>query len=402
MREFWPLILTLSVLAAIPATLPEVTMPRDSTTEGSALLLYPVSTDEALQVNAGSLPIMTQDQYNTVSFICSKVLQPTFSILGIIGNVLSLTVFCNPRTKMIKSIKVYLTAMCIMDLLYMTLTLYEAMLDYFEVVYPVTVHMLTAYGKKFMQPLVKGSGGSSAFLVVVISMERFVAICFPLSQANSHFRRYPYIPITIDILLNIIFCTFIMLTYDIVQVYDPALDAMIWQAKLSAFAKNDFLKVYGIVAETIYRLLPVALVIIVNICTVYSLTIARREKESMTIHVKNKSASSFEMQATRMLLGIAILFTLCVLPSFVIGIMRLVHPWWSTTAKEKWLFRSCSAVAVFFSRLNSALNFFVYAFSSQNYRSILLRMIGYSCKREERTNNSHTDLSVLPSITSEL
>lgn len=330
--------------------------------------------------------MMTKAQYEKLSFAINKVAQPAIGVLGMTGNILGIIVFTHQESKLTSSIRVYLTALCATDLIFLTTSLYESVLEYMQPYYPQSITMLQAYGRKFVQPITKGARASSSFLVVVIAMERFLAITYPLGANKSCFKRCPFVPITIVIACNIIFCTFIALSFEPVQQPDST-----WKAFISSFAKQgNFLKVYGIVAEVLYQLLPAFLVSSFNIGTISQLYIARRTRKAMS--QGRPTGNAADAQATRMLLGVAIFFNICVIPSFVLGLMRLIRPDWRV-GKERLLISTATLLGKLLSRINSSSNIFVFICTSGRFREIFISLF----KKGEQKQNSVTEMSFVKS-----
>ena len=334
---------------------------------------------------------MTEEQYNHIEFVCTRVLQPIITILGIAGNALSLVVFSNPKSKIRFSTKVYLKALCAADFIYLTLSLYDHLVEYTFHINPRTLSQITAYGVKYVRPFTMCFAGTSSFIVVVISIERLTAICFPLWAGSSGFNRYPGLPIGIAALLNVTVATISILCFQPVEYYDPSTNQMLWRIVRTPFAQNgNFLKIFGIVAEVVYRLVAVILVMACNMCTVVTLYIASKRRKKLTQGVV-PSTSSSESQATRMLLGVAFLFLFCVLPSFTRSLLGFLHPEW----KLAFLYRGISEVVNVLTKINSAANLVVYVLASASFRSSLINII---CHRETPAKPV-TELSMAQSVT---
>ena len=64
-----------------------------------------------------------EKQYDRIKFACGQILQPIVIIIGIFGNVLSLAVFSDSRSKMRYATKMYMKALCGTDFIYLALSL---------------------------------------------------------------------------------------------------------------------------------------------------------------------------------------------------------------------------------------------------------------------------------------
>ncbi|ELU01438.1 hypothetical protein CAPTEDRAFT_206787 [Capitella teleta] len=330
--------------------------------------------------------VMTEQQYELLQFVTDDVLQPTIGLLGITGNILSLVVFSQPQVKMASSIRVYLRALCVIDLVFLIFSLYESMLEFLTPVSPSTISMLQAYGRTYEEPFRRGARGASSCMVVVIAFERFYAISYPMSANKSCFKRHPYLPIALVLFFNVIFGVLLAESFKPRELLDGS-----WVSVTTALANTGFLRVYGLIAEVSYLLIPMALVSVFNVCTVCKLYVAKKKRQHMTA----TPSPSNDAQASRMLLGVAFLFNVCILPSFVLGFIQLIHPSWRQVAKQRLLLRSCFSVARLLSRLSSSANFFVYVMTSQKFCNALTAIVHKSA----RNKASNTDSTSLNSLT---
>ncbi|ELT87915.1 hypothetical protein CAPTEDRAFT_201987 [Capitella teleta] len=191
--------------------------------------------------------VMTQKQYELLQFVTDDVLQPTIGLLGIAGNILSLVVFSQPQVKMASSIRVYLRALCVIDLVFLIFSLYESMLEFLTPVSPSTISMLQAYGRTYEEPFRRGARGASSCMVVVIAFERFYAISYPMSANKSCFKRHPYLPIALVLFFNVIFGVLLAESFEPRELLDGS-----WVSVTTALANTGFLRVYGLIAEVSY------------------------------------------------------------------------------------------------------------------------------------------------------
>ena len=255
---------------------------------------------------------------------------------------------------------------------------------------------IIAYSEQYVNAVRMGAGGNTAILIVIISLERFVAICFPMMAERSLLNRYPLIAILLALPLNAAFLSFNFLAYDIISYYNPIHNTLMWRTTLSEFAlRGNFLKVYGPVAEVLYRILPVIIVLTCNISTVGRLHHAARARkfltESQSQYTSPNTAS--EKQATRMLLGVAVLFLICITPGSIVGLIILLDPDWSYMAKEHFFFLALSQITGVLSKINSAANLVVYVMASRNFRDTLAYML---CCRKKALSKPQTEVSVVP------
>ena len=347
---------------------------------------------------------VSKEKYDVISLVTTRFLIPIVCIIGIVSNIISIFVFYHPHTKLQPCSKVYLKALCISDVTYLTLALYGEVVEYFIPLNPELVSKIVAYGFPYYEiTVMRGAVGMSTFLVVIISIERFIAVCFPFWVNKSVFCTRPSIPIYISLLIHVTIAALLAPCFDIVPYHDPLYDVTMWRNRYSAFAtRGNFLQIFSVVMEILYRGVSVCVVVLCSICTVVCIQIAAKRRQAMTHSGTSKSsgtttsAVSSEAQITRMLLGLALLFLICMLPSLFTGLLHTLNADWSIMGREHFMFLTVAKMSVLTSRINSAANIFVYVLSSRNFRTVLWTIfcidktgerVGKTAKRVTKSTN---------------
>ena len=341
---------------------------------GHVTSVGPAENEDPLHIIYHGTVSLEQQRLIEFIFITSKCLLPIVCIIGVLGNMLSLAVFIKQGPKLRPSTRVYLRTLCVADIVYLTLTLSQAVIENYVDVGLSLNSKIIAYKNLYLRPLNMSAGGVSSVLVVIISMERFLAICFPmLNRVGMVFQRYPKVPVFIACMVHLTVYILIMLSRNITVYFDPIHQVPMWRYGLTKFGqKGDFLKILGTTLELFYGPGTVALVLVFNIAIIVRLQMAAQERKKMT-HGTALSNTS-ESQTNYMLLGIALLYLICIMPNTIRSLLWFLHPDFAFYGKEHFLsltLRNISRVTVV---SNSSANILVYVLASASFRATLMSL----------------------------
>ncbi|KAL7056318.1 hypothetical protein AAHC03_021116 [Spirometra sp. Aus1] len=197
------------------------------------------------------------------------------------------------------------------------------------------------------------------WLVVLIGVERFMVVCFPVRSKVWWNGKITNCLIAACIGLSI----FVRIPLIIYLIIDDAGDE--W-SRVAAW----LYQVHSFTDSIMVTLIPLVILI------VCSLNIARES------HRKSTSSTSSvvrRVRLTRALLIVIVTFTLFMLPLVPVSIIQIVlDHFFPTSCVCLVALYVCSYVAALGSQLNSTANFFIYIVYWSKYRKMLLRMLG--CK----------------------
>ncbi|CAH1772673.1 unnamed protein product, partial [Owenia fusiformis] len=233
--------------------------------------------------------------YTTMGIITEIYLCIPLCLLGIVGNVLSFITLS--REKQNTSILI-LKSLAIIDSLYLLLVVvfepyYTAYhdTDWLDKSSLDKVSHSFTKAATYAVPVINMAQMCSAWLMVLLTIDRYVAICHPFKAIIYCTLRRVRVGICIIIFTSIVYNIPMFWEVSFTQVYHECL-------KLHMFTKGVvrgsvgqhilFRIIYGLAGNLIFRnLLPVLLVISFNCRLIHSLRIARRNHDKMTAKQDN-------------------------------------------------------------------------------------------------------------------
>lgn len=128
-----------------------------------------------------------EDDHNFLDFWLSGVLLNVIGVVGILGNVLSMVILSRPQMR--SSINYLLIGLARCD----TVLIVTSMLLFgFRSIYPYTGYLFIYNYYIYPQiapyvfPLATASQTASIYLTLMVSLERYVAVCHPLRAVSEH------------------------------------------------------------------------------------------------------------------------------------------------------------------------------------------------------------------------
>lgn len=134
------------------------------------------------------------DEYTILNFWLSGILLNVIGMIGAVGNIISITILSRPQMR--SSINYLLIGLACCD----TVLIITSMILFgFRSIYPYTGFMLQynyfvyPHMAQYVFPLATASQTASIYLTVMVSLERYVAVCHPLRAVGviyNHFLVY--------------------------------------------------------------------------------------------------------------------------------------------------------------------------------------------------------------------
>lgn len=214
------------------------------------------------------------------------------------------------------------------------------------------------------------------WVVVLMTLERFVAVWYPLQVLRiltMRRVRMSYCILAI-ILLPSSLCTFWMYQqidypgYGTICYYKPDIASFV-----ATWDKIEF---------CIYVAIPCVLLIIINSLLIYALKVSSASQRSaLGSNAQKKDRKLLERQMTVMLVSASVVFILLMFP---VGIFYLVRPSWNyrKTESSKATYYLIRSVVHFLADLNHAVNFFVYFLSGTKFRQTFISLFPCMCCRQ--------------------
>ncbi|XP_053393259.1 FMRFamide receptor-like [Mercenaria mercenaria] len=311
------------------------------------------------------------DSLLQLMFIFWGVIMPVIGIIGIVGNILTGIVLF--RREM-RSTTVYflrtliitdtgIIAGAIMGVSVISITQLDKKEWLFnDVIYP-HIFTPTNYFVMTLQTL-------NVWTTVAVSVERYIAICFPFKSINICNKRNAYIVIGVTTVFSIV--------YNIPRCFGTGFTTCgnnCYMIITTEFGKSEF---YTIVySEWLYTILiyiiPLLLLGVLNTLLIVELTRMRRRRRL------SNTEENTEFNLSIVLVIIVVVFILCQTPGLVAQFQFL-----DPDFIMQW---TCVSNTLFV--LNSSVNFLIYTAVGKKFRTLLLRIIKNCLRRKTTRSGSY-------------
>lgn len=300
---------------------------------------------------------------------------PIFLILGTVGNLLSFIILMR-RSMRRYSTYLYLATLSITD----TLVLYIGLLR-------LWVGELTGYDPedqsdgmcKAINLVGYTISTYSVWLIVAVTVERFVAVCYPL-RAPSLCNRRRACHVMLGLLVTL-FC--INLHF-------------IWTAQITIEQEKQYCDggsnyvtlvtvVWPWVDACLYSILPSSVILILNIIIIRNVITAKKSRAEMQSAGGRKPdprrGHETSYKLTFMLLTISFSF---LITTFPMNISLISTPFYSTYSNRDPIiarFNLVRAITTLLMFINHSINFFLYCATGQKFRQQLILMMCHRCQK---------------------
>ena len=347
---------------------------------------HSVEANASTNTNPGAVGFFDQTKEFTefkVAYILNEYKYYALMVLSLIGNSLCLAVL--KKRMQTSSACFYMGNLAIWD----TVTIWSRGIHFIG-----TAFFIPEYGDigcKISTFLTNFSIYYAIWIVVAMTMERFIAVAYPFKVATMCTVRRA--KITVIALAAIFFLVNLQYFVSVTSVAGPPFQC----AYLEPF--HDFsISVWTWVDMSIYAILPLILVLTLNIMIISKVGLAQREKARL----QNQSAKTDNQSAsiTVMLVTVSVTFFLLVSPFTVFYIYSSLY--WKFTADPQTYARYLLGYTTVFllTDLNHCVNFLLYFLSGKAFREDFKRLL---CKFPSRgttrggMSTSVTSLSATPS-----
>ncbi|XP_014782156.1 melatonin receptor type 1A [Octopus bimaculoides] len=274
-------------------------------------------------------------------------------IIGVLGNILCIFVLFRPKMKE-SNIRTYLIGLSFNDIGVFVILMIDKWLRHS---YRIQLRLTSQFACKLLPFLDKYVLETSSLIVLLISIERMVAIVFPIRYYNLKSKHQRFV-------LCIMF--FILVAFNSPALYFYTLN----HSKCYDSAPKYFIKIKYIIFYIFYWILPVIGLLITNGIILYCL-----KKRSDSVNIKAKQQTFLKLkqkvkEGLYLLFMISALFLLCTSPFAICGIVITTYKGNKNTTFAKNVF-AVYVLAHFFSYFNNALNFAVYMLASSSFRQEL-------------------------------
>ena len=303
--------------------------------------------------------------------VCEVYLATPIAVLGIFGNILAFIVLCNHKQKLTTT--VILQALAVADTLILatviplkSLWISSLCLD-FPHDYKETWKLLF----RGLFPLLFVLRMIDTWLITLLTMDRWIAVCRPLHAPRLCTRRSTYMRLCILVLAACVFSLPRLFEHTQYGVFDTHHDVTV----LNNYRWYSI--GYKIILFFVFMyLVPMTLLIVLNVQLILALRVARsgfsgrRHSQSSAITAQHR--------------GITVIVITVVTTCVVCNLLAMVgHTFYTIQFFDRDLYTSLGDAPGFVSQvsgvmivINSSINFLLYTFSSKNFRQVTMKTFG--------------------------
>jgi hypothetical protein len=304
-----------------------------------------------------------------------KILGTVVGVLATVGmvtNILSLVVFTRVREKTSTTFLLQVLAIADSMFLFMNLIIFTVMAAflntgqyqrYFQIFGPVW---------PYMKGVMEITRDFSVWMVIVVTMDRYIAIYYPLSA--SKLCRVASAATGVVLLLIYVICFSIPRFVSI----SPK-TSQEGEVHLTSVGRNiRYQTIYFSIDSVVNLMIPMFLVVFMNIRIVQALRRASKRRLVMSRCEEEKQSCT-----TMTLVIIAAIFVICETPKTIHILCEIIAQALSKHDEhtQAWLIRA-GTVSNIFQNINSFINFFIYCFIARRFRMILSRLV--KCQQKKR------------------
>ena len=321
-------------------------------------------------------PINSATKAESPIDLIGSITLPLVFVVGITGNSFSLRIMFHEKFRH-KSSSLILRALAVSDTTLLCMLPFNK--RFVRVLLGTDIRSLTDVGCKMFFWTWRNAKMTSSWLVVFISVERFIAVFLPLKVKIACSRRNTLIGISIIYLFMAIF-------NGVWSINTGLMDGnCIPQMPIPE--QKTFASIFLLTGTMVYSIIPSIILLTLTPLIIARLIRNGRNRKQLTHGFKAGSDES--LKTTRMLLPIVIAFVVLVVP------ISIGHNISFFTDQD--LFMSRDQTIVFYreiaqllEQLNYSINFFLYVLYSKAFRECFLRIICYSKKTTHGNSNTNS------------
>lgn len=300
------------------------------------------------------------------------VVLPVIALFGLIGNCLTLTVLC--RHALNSTFLVFLRALVISDLLVVVLVpahsttetylafSFQSGLTYFK-------DKITAFALLSLHYLASTSFTWNVWISLVITVDRFISLCFPLRASSIRSTHYAWRCIAVITIFVVAF----RIPYYLANSVAPCGVPGCYMYSVTRIGEMQWYNVYRQWPTSFVNfIVPICLLLILNSCVLYKLSKFASQRKAMTTVAQADLNAVPQRKDREWHLAVAVVilvFLVCQTPVFVEAFFFFDN----NTAGQVYAF-SVNVLVV----LNSSVNIFIYTAMGKSFRKELVQLI--SCK----------------------
>ena len=346
------------------------------------------------------------EQYMQFRFVVDIFLVGPVCTVGFIGNILSIFVMQKLENKIISF---FFISLAIADNSYLVTCFFiqtiKALAECTK--WTSSMRAYVPYAEPYMWPLASIAQTLTVWLVVLITVDRYMALCRPFASFRITSKRRAFQAVICITTAAVLFNIPRFFDQE-VQLHDhPGLNISLPLAVATPLRKDaTYFIVYHTVLHFLFRLIiPLVIVSLLNVCLIFVLRQAHKDRQLLagnrTAEKRNKSDSY-----TKLLVAMVTVFIICEMPDFVVRVAITVRH----ITNANYTVHYFSTITNLLLTVNSAINCLIYSLAGRRFRKALCTL---TCARRtidaleyaevmQRTENMDASRSFLPTTIASL
>lgn len=292
-----------------------------------------------------------------------KICSPIMIILGTIGNIFCIVILLRKNLRRHTTV-VYLVALSLNDLI----VLYTGLMrQWIKITFDVDVRLLSEFSCKFHMWMVYVSLDTSAWILVIVTLERVALVWFPHSSKSRCKKQMA--GIILGVLLGTVMLVNAHLMYGI---GDVTMTESNRTTSEQCYYENDeykqfYVDIWPWIDLAKFNAVPFAIILIGSICIITNV-IKRRRK--LNVSVAPQGIQQKDKQVNSMTITLIVLNTAFLISTTPISIYLAFYNKWSKNASNHDVARLVLlwAVVNLLMYSNNTVNFLLYCVSGSNFR----------------------------------
>ncbi|VDP65199.1 unnamed protein product [Echinostoma caproni] len=209
----------------------------------------------------------------TVLLVCSKGLFPPICIIGIVANLLNIVVLT--RAWMSSSTNIYLTAVAVLDLLYLVLSLL------FSLWFHPELQIYEAFARAIL--LIRSTANlcsnTTTWLTLCFTMERFVAVSYPILGRRICTQRRARCAVVCIVMFSFVITLPDYLTHSVIR--PETNTSQVYRIQSNQIGDTLDRIGYPYINQTVFVFIPMILLILFNTLLIRSVLHASKGRKSL-------------------------------------------------------------------------------------------------------------------------
>ena len=320
-------------------------------------------------------PGISEDTVKNFNTATKTFVNPAVCLLGFVGNSLGVGVLLRQARTQKLSIFWYLTALTLLDVVFLALGIIWVLPSIFMVYNPDLGRYLAQYMRLGLVYVDMNFTHSARFIVVVMSCERLVSVLKPLHVKETWLAMYPVRIIILCLIFNALFLLPVLINAKVVTMQGGNTTEYMFTFR----NYETFMAPFMVVQVVVQSFIPLIFLVPINIAIplqYYRISAKRRS----VLNVASNEAMNQQGKITATVMVITFMYILLSAPLIAIKLLQFVNPDFNMNGKYRIVLWFIIDLSKFLAYLNAANDFVIYFVVSNSYRAVFKELYCGRCR----------------------